>query len=191
MREVELAGARALGAPFEIVSAVRRELHDARVAVAIAHIEGTISQHGHIGRQIEVGAVIARLPALAKGKEEPAFAVEFEDLLPTDIGEPEVVLVIHRQAVGHDELVGSPRGEEFAGAAVQPADGGLRDGLRRKRRTPCAAAAMEHPDVILRVHANADALAEHVTVGEFGPVCDRFALCCRCCGAGHLRGSGL
>ncbi len=68
-------------------------------------------------------AVVACDASLATREEQPAVGCELEDLLERDVGHPHVVLVINREAVGHDEEVSSPFAEALSRAAVEDPNG--------------------------------------------------------------------
>ena len=101
VRKIELPRFRALAAPFELVMARGVELHHARVAVTIAHVKGTVREHGDIGWQIEMRLVRTGVAALAESQQETPVVRVLEDLLPADVGEPHIVFGVGRAWKAH------------------------------------------------------------------------------------------
>src|SRR5713226_7728657 len=70
VRRVELAGSMSGFTPFEQILAILGKLDDARVAVAIGHIEAAISREGNIGGLIEGVAGCSGLSFLSQREQQ-------------------------------------------------------------------------------------------------------------------------
>lgn len=64
-------------------------MDDARVLVAVADEKGAVRQHRDIGGKIEVRVIRAGNACLTKRAEDLAFRRALEDLMKSDIGEPQ------------------------------------------------------------------------------------------------------
>jgi len=169
VRQVELAAPGSGPAPLEQEPPVGRELRHAGVAVAVAHVEGAVGQHGHVGRHVEVRAVFAGHAALAEGPQELPLVAELEDLMKRNVRDPDVIAAVHGQPVRHDERAPSPGGERPPGPPVEEHDGGVPHGVCGEGLRPRAPRAVEDEDVVARVHADARDAAEDEPLGQHGP----------------------
>ena len=136
MRQVEFPRLRALASPFEFIASRGVELHHARIAVAVAHVERAVRQHRDIGWQIKVTLIRAGPPALAEREQQFAVVRKLEHLMPPHVGEPHVVLMVEREPVRHDELPPAPLREHLATLSVEHRHRRLCERLLGKRRRP-------------------------------------------------------
>ena len=174
MRLVELAGAAARPAPGQEEAAVPVELHHPVVRpVAVGDEDVAVGVDHDVARPVEGVGTVARDPRPAEGHQDLAARAELEHLVPAPadgqaehrvaavvVGRPEVALGVDVEAVRGREHPLAPTVEELAVGAelddrrvvVPPHAGG-------RARRPVVEAAVEDPDVPVRVAVDADRLA--------------------------------
>ena len=114
-------------------------------------------------------AVAARLGPLSKREQQPAFRCEFENLMQPHVGKPEIALMIHREAMRHDEQVGAPRVDEPAGRPVDHTDCWVGNRICRKRTRPLPSAAMKNKHPVLGIHPNTGTQPENMFLRQLWP----------------------
>ena len=171
---VELAGAVARPAPRHQEAAVPVELHHPVVRpVAVRDEDVAVGVDGHVSRPVEGVRPVGGHARPAQRHQDLAGRAELEDLVPAPagvhaehrlapvvVGRPEVALGVDVEAVRRREHPLAPTVEELAVGAelhdrrvVVPADAGGGPGRL------VVEAAVEDPDVPVRVAVDADRLA--------------------------------
>jgi hypothetical protein len=169
VRQVELTGTGPRRAPGLQQSPIRCELEHPGVAVAVADEKRAVVGHDDVRRQVEMPLVVSGHASFAEREQQTPVWRELENLVAADIGEPDVVVTVDRDAMRHDEESRAPRLETAARDGVKDPHRRMRNRIGRKRFGPGAPGAMEHPDAALRVDVDAGRLPQNLARRQLGP----------------------
>ena len=171
---VELAGAVARLSPFAHELAGWAELDDAGVPVSIADINRPIGALRHVSGSVEMSTIGAPHPRLPEREELSPVVGELEDLMESDVSQPNTPLSIHTEAVWHSESARPPGSDQLTCLGTEAKHRWLSDWFAAQRvgcRKPAATRPAEDEDIARCVDAHPRTWPSNSPGGTWGQPC--------------------
>jgi hypothetical protein len=103
------------------------------------------------------------------GHQQLALMIEFEDLVQSDICDPNIVVLVNTQPMGEQKSIGPPRGYKRSGSSIEAQDSRRRDWLRKGFAQDGMISPMENENVVVGINSHAGDVAQYKAFRENRP----------------------
>ena len=162
-----------MSSPLAQIVSFSRKDGDTRIDITIGNQNAAKTINRHIRRLSEVRAVISRLLRRSQAHQELPVVRELMDLLPSNIGNPDVVIRIDRESMGHNHQVSAPTRQGFTGLRIQHQHRMSRNRLIGKWLDPFPVRPVENEDMVMTIDSDSGCLSKVRNYRLSRPICNQ------------------